>query len=77
MSVIIVLIIIGVLVAGGFLAGFIWAVKSGQYDDTDSPAVRMLFDDTTPEKKKGDDDSGIHSEKEDIKQKNKNKPMSN
>ncbi len=52
MSVIIVLIIIGVLVAGGFLAGFIWAVKSGQYDDTDSPAVRMLFDDTTPEKKK-------------------------
>lgn len=76
MSVIIVLIIIGVLVAGGFLASFIWAVKSGQYDDTDSPAVRMLFDDATPGKK-NDDDSGINSEKEDIKQKNNNKPMSN
>jgi len=46
MSVIVLLIIIGIIVAGGFLVGFIWAVKSGQYDDTYSPAVRMLFDDT-------------------------------
>lgn len=52
MSVIIFLIILGILVAGGFLAGFIWAVKSGQYDDTESPAMRMLFDDTKPVKKK-------------------------
>gem|GEM_PF-721233 len=51
-SVIIFLIIIGILVAGGFLAGFIWAVKSGQYDDTYSPSVRMLFDDAKPPKKK-------------------------
>jgi len=48
MSVIIVLVIIGVIVAGGFLGAFIWAVKSGQYDDTYSPAIRMLFDDTHP-----------------------------
>jgi cbb3-type cytochrome oxidase maturation protein len=48
MSIVILLAIIGVLVAGGFLVGFIWAVKSGQYDDTESPAVRMLFDDTKP-----------------------------
>ena len=52
MSVIIFLIIIGIVVAGGFLFGFIWAVKSGQYDDTESPAVRMLFDDAKPVKKK-------------------------
>ena len=52
MSVIIFLIILGILVAGGFLFGFIWAVKSGQYDDTESPAVRMLFDDAKPVKKK-------------------------
>jgi len=50
MSIIVVLIIIGIVVAGGFLGGFIWAVKSGQYEDTYSPAVRMLFDDAkTPE----------------------------
>ncbi len=48
MSVIIVLVIIGVVVAGGFLVAFIWSVRSGQYDDTYSPAVRMLFDDTHP-----------------------------
>ncbi len=48
MSAIIVLVIIGVVVAGGFLAAFVWSVRSGQYDDTYSPAVRMLFDDTHP-----------------------------
>ncbi|MCB2208199.1 MAG: cbb3-type cytochrome oxidase assembly protein CcoS [Bacteroidetes bacterium] len=57
MSVIILLIIIGIIVAGSFLVGFIWAVKSGQYDDTYSPAVRMLFDDAKPVKKKSDDGS--------------------
>ena len=30
--------------AGGFLIAFIWAVKSGQYDDDYSPSVRMLFE---------------------------------
>ena len=48
MSIIILLAIIGILVAGGFLTAFLWAVKSGQYDDTESPAMRMLFDDTKP-----------------------------
>ncbi|PLX13006.1 MAG: cbb3-type cytochrome oxidase assembly protein CcoS [Marinilabiliales bacterium] len=48
MSIIVVLIIIGIVVAGGFLGGFIWAVKSGQYDDTYSPAVRMLFENDSP-----------------------------
>ncbi len=48
MSVIVLLVIIGVVVAGGFLLAFVWSVKSGQYDDTYSPAVRILFDDTIP-----------------------------
>ena len=51
MSVIIILIIISVLVAGGFLTAFFWAVKSGQYDDTFSPSVRMLFDEKKIKKK--------------------------
>jgi cbb3-type cytochrome oxidase maturation protein len=49
MSAIIFLIIIGIIVAGGFLAAFIWAVRSGQYDDHYGPSVRMLFD-NKPEK---------------------------
>lgn len=49
MSAIIFLIFIGIIVAGGFLAAFIWAVRSGQYDDDYSPSVRMLFDQKTKE----------------------------
>lgn len=52
MSVIFFLIAIGVLVAGGFLIAFIWSVRSGQYDDDYTPAVRMLFDNYK------DDDTG-------------------
>ena len=44
MSVIILLIFFSLLVAGGFLAAFLWAVKSGQYDDKYTPSVRILFD---------------------------------
>ena len=28
----------------GFLIAFLWSVKSGQYSDTFTPSVRMLFD---------------------------------
>ncbi len=28
-----------------FLGAFIWAVRSGQFDDDYSPSVRILFDD--------------------------------
>lgn len=44
MSAIIFLIILGIVVAGGFVVAFIWAVRSGQYDDDYTPSVRMLFD---------------------------------
>ena len=44
MAVIFLLIAAGAVVAGGFLAAFVWAVRSGQYDDTTSPAVRVILD---------------------------------
>ncbi len=44
MLVIVVLISASLLVAIGFLAAFLWAVKSGQYDDKYTPSVRILFD---------------------------------
>ncbi|MCB0770495.1 MAG: cbb3-type cytochrome oxidase assembly protein CcoS [Flavobacteriales bacterium] len=46
MSVIFLLITASTLVAAVFLAAFIKAVRSGQYDDDRSPAVRMLHDPT-------------------------------
>jgi cbb3-type cytochrome oxidase maturation protein len=48
MSVLIILIAVSILVAGGFLVAFIWSVKKGQYDDDYTPSVRMLFDDKPP-----------------------------
>jgi len=45
MSVVVLLIVAGGTVAAGFLWAFAWAVQSGQYDDTCTPAVRMLLDD--------------------------------
>lgn len=59
MSVLILLIIVSLAVAIGFLIAFIWSVKNGQYDDDYTPAVRMLFDD----KKKSDNQSPKKEEK--------------
>lgn len=50
MHAIVFLIIVGAIVAGGFVVAFIWAVKNGQYEDDYSPAVRILFDDDIPKK---------------------------
>ena len=45
MSVIYVLLAISITVALAFFAAFLFSVKSGQYDDTYTPSVRMLFED--------------------------------
>jgi cbb3-type cytochrome oxidase maturation protein len=45
LSALFILIGISILVAGCFLAAFLWSVKSGQYDDDYTPSVRILFDD--------------------------------
>jgi cbb3-type cytochrome oxidase maturation protein len=45
MSVIYVLLAISVTVAILFFIAFILSVRSGQYDDSYTPSVRMLFED--------------------------------
>lgn len=50
MTIIILLIFISLTIALGFLGAFIWNMKSGQYDDTYGPSVRMLFEDKKNEK---------------------------
>ncbi|MRR10766.1 cbb3-type cytochrome oxidase assembly protein CcoS [bacterium] len=44
MSVIVILIVISLSLALGFLACFVWAVNSGQYEDTLTPSMRILAD---------------------------------
>lgn len=50
MSVILILIPLSILIAACFLAAFIWAVRSGQYDDTDTPSMRLLVEDQAAER---------------------------
>ena len=45
MNIILLLILISLIIASGFLIAFFWAVRSGQYDDDYTPSVRILFDD--------------------------------
>lgn len=45
MSVIIILIVISLVLALLFLGCFVWAVRSGQYEDTATPAIRLLAED--------------------------------
>ena len=45
MSVIYILLSISIIVAILFFIAFIAAVKGGQYDDSYTPSVRMLFED--------------------------------
>ncbi|MBO3116132.1 cbb3-type cytochrome oxidase assembly protein CcoS [Winogradskyella sp. DF17] len=45
MSVIYIVLTVSVIVGVGFFIVFLMAVKSGQYDDSYTPSVRILFED--------------------------------
>ncbi len=51
MSVLIILVLVSLLVAGSFLGAFLWAVRDGQYEDDYTPSVRMLFEEKQTESK--------------------------
>jgi cbb3-type cytochrome oxidase maturation protein len=55
-AVIYLLIAFSVVIAVLFLGAFIWASKSGQFDDAYTPSVRILFDDAVSEKPKTEKD---------------------
>lgn len=54
MGIIFLLIAVSSVVAVFFLIAFIYSVKTGQFDDIDTPARRMLLDDFKPTDKKND-----------------------
>jgi cbb3-type cytochrome oxidase maturation protein len=43
-----VLLPLALLIAAIAVGFFIWAARNGQFDDLETPAVRMLFDDPPP-----------------------------
>ena len=63
MQVIVVLLAASVVVAAGFLIAFLWAVRSEQFDDLETPAVRMLFDSPGTSKQNENKDSSNKAEK--------------
>jgi cbb3-type cytochrome oxidase maturation protein len=54
MEIITVLIMISLCIAIVFLLVFYWSIKSGQFDDTYTPSVRMLFEDKKKERQSQD-----------------------
>lgn len=48
MAILLVLVPISLALLGLAIWAFLWAVRSGQYDDLDSPSIDMLRDETKP-----------------------------
>ena len=48
MDILYLLIPLGILILGIAIGAFIWAVKSGQFEDMQGPAYRILMDDDDP-----------------------------
>lgn len=57
MNVLFVLVPIALLLAALGALAFRWAVNNGQYDDLDSPAYRMLIDETNTAGRNAEEDS--------------------
>jgi cbb3-type cytochrome oxidase maturation protein len=60
MNIFYLLIGVSLLVALVFLALFIWAVKTGQFDDNETPSYRILFDDEKEGENSEDDEKTDH-----------------
>ena len=48
MNILLLLIPISLVLLGVAVAAFVWAVKRGQFDDLDTPALDILEDDDRP-----------------------------
>lgn len=48
MNVLVLLIPLGLIVVGIAIWGFVWAVRTGQFDDLEGPAHRILMDEDDP-----------------------------
>jgi len=44
MSILMLMIPLSLVLSSCFLLGFVWSVRSGQIDDTETPAYRILDD---------------------------------
>jgi len=54
MEIIFLLIPLSLVLVGGIVWAFFWAVRSGQFDDLEGPAHRILMDDDDAPRKQAD-----------------------
>jgi cbb3-type cytochrome oxidase maturation protein len=59
MIIIVLLISISLTIALAFLGLFLWNIRSGQYEDTYTPSVRMLFEEKKDKKQKTDKNQSV------------------
>ncbi|GGD47269.1 cbb3-type cytochrome oxidase assembly protein CcoS [Muriicola marianensis] len=69
MSVIYVLLTISIVVAILFFIAFIHSVRSGQYEDSYTPSVRMLFEDELLKTDDSKDPTALETQKTNSKSK--------
>lgn len=48
MDILFILIPLGILILAVMIAAFFWAIKSGQFEDMEGPAYKILMDDDDP-----------------------------
>lgn len=65
MSVLYVLLPLALLMAAAAVVAFVWAVRRGQLDDLETPAMRMLADEDAPPQKGRGETKGNRSERGD------------
>lgn len=58
MNILLLLIPISLVLLLAAVAAFVWAVRRGQFDDLDSPAIDILVDEPAPERAPRDDGTG-------------------
>jgi cbb3-type cytochrome oxidase maturation protein len=57
MSIIFLILPITLLLCAGAVAAFAWATRGGQFDDLETPAIRLLHDERTQLARRADTDS--------------------
>ena len=50
MEILVILVPLALMLGGAGLVAFLWSLRSGQYDDLDGAAARILDDDDLPKR---------------------------
>ena len=65
MNILLMLVPISLVLLGVAIVAFIWAVRSGQFDDLDTPSIDILADDEPQAGVSGDHTPSTHADTED------------